>query len=684
MDEDPPPQDTSEKTPVSQGKPQAQQLHLETGLVSLPNPSDRNQVPVTNSQIDLFDDCDHEPSLKRKKMSDSPPDTPPDSPPPPQSSETNSPPPQSSETNTSDHEMSDDLDSDSDSEHEDESYKETTKSSRNSTNSRQTQQKRRKGQRDLARMPRRAEFPVVVRDLSGGSATLQGLGPSKREKALSNHIGSFQWIMGFRREGQFMVACRDKNQQTKLANTTSLGLGPGIKMYVECSIPSPHTEGVIKGIPLEDEISKEEIKVLINGKETSGLVTHVQRLKRRDGEYSKALRIKFAKETLPEEVIVFRSLYRVSAYVANPIRCTRCQIFGHHWKTCKETEQTCPRCGSSGHDAKHCKGLKYCINCKEEGHSAAYIGCPYHKQLKKANQIRATTWMPLHEAFKRAGESCSNQKFESDEAYLGAELSLHTNTDTPNQRQGLNKKWPSSQSNANTKIEQNIKNKVKHTPTTKNEDPPQNKEDNFPTLNTPKSTVQEKETSKTIQNKNDKSKENKKQTENENKSDTTTQSSKSESDNAMTEILKRLDKIVERQEKQEQETANLKLCQENQKKETDSLRESFEQEKAKHLELEKEYAKENIKALQQRQSDSKKTTALKEIFSFFLQNINSGNSGSAAAGQLDSILSKYIIDDGHHAFIGNQLKAAGEFICKKDSLTEANISDLTNFLNNKQ
>ena len=113
-------------------------------------------------------------------------------------------------------------------------------------------------------------------------------------------------------------------------------------------------------------------------------------------------------------------------------------------------------------------------------------------------------------------------------------------------------------------------------------------------------------------------------------------------------------------------------------------RESFEQEKAKRLELEKKFTKENVKALKQQQNDSKKTTALKEIFTFFLTNMNSGNSGSAAAGQLDAILSKYIIDDGHHAFIGNQIKAAGEFICKKDSLTEEHLYSLTNYINNKQ
>ena len=673
-DDDPPPKNTNASCPQEQSQTQAQQpqLHLETGLVSLPTPQDRNQLPASQnpSQIDLFDDCDQEPReplLKRKKISESPPSSPLDS-----------PTPKTVENHTNDQDMSEEDDSDSEDEDGEisENITDEKKNTKSGKKPRKTQQRRKTGQQNLARVPRRAEFPVVVRDLRGGSATLQGLGPSRREQALSNHIGNFQWIMGFRREGQFMVACRDKNQQTKLANTTSLSLGPGMKMYVECNIPSPHTEGVIKGIPLGDEISKEDIKVLINGKETSGLATNVQRLKRRDGQLSKALRIKFAKETLPEEVIVFKSLYRVSAYVANPIRCTRCNIFGHHWKTCQEKEQICPRCGSSGHDARNCKGLKYCINCQEEGHSAAYIGCPYYKKLKKANQIRASTWMPLHEALKRAGESCLKPE-NHKEAYLGAELSLNANAHTPREQDKI---WPPPR--INTQTLKNNKNKP--TPKNASEDQTRNG-DEFPILVTQSNTEQKKENHLSTPSKDTTNKKTTGSNKNEsNKDKNVTKVNPSPNENAMNEILKRLDKIVERQEKQEKETEHLKACQENQTKETASLRESFEEEKAKRLELEKKFTKENVKALQQQQNDSRKTTALKEIFTFFLTNMNSGNSGSAAAGQLDAILSKYIIDDGHHAFIGNQIKAAGEFICKKDSLTEEHLYSLTNYINNKQ
>ena len=289
--------------------------------------------------------------------------------------------------------------------------------------------------------------------------------------------------------------------------------------------------------------------------------------------------------------------------------------------------------------------------------------------------------MPHHEAFKRAGEPCSSKKIEIEkEAYLGAELSLQNHVHTPAQRNDHDKIWPPPRSNSRVKNTKAVTTKAKNTPQAESEKQARDEDDDNPTLVTPSKPKQSKENNLPVPNKVTTNKEFKVSKKNEDEKVT----SSSQNYDTMNEILKRLDKIVERQEKQEQETENLKVCQENQMKETASLRDAFEQEKARRLEMEKEFTKENVKALQKQPKDSRKTTALKEIFSFFLQSMNSGNSGSAAAGQLDAILSKYIIDDGHHAFIGNQIKAAGEFICKKDSLTEEHISRLTDYLYNKQ
>ena len=226
--------------------------------------------------------------------------------------------------------------------------------------------------------------------------------------------------------------------------------------------------------------------------------------------------------------------------------------------------------------------------------------------------------MPLHEALKRAGESCLKPE-NHEEAYLGAELSLNANAHSPREQDKI---WPPPR--INTQTLKNNKNKP--TPQNASEDQTRNG-DEFPTLVTQSNTEQKKENHLSTPSKDTTNKKTTGSNKNEsNKDKNVTKVNPSPNENAINEILKRLDKIVERQEKQEKETEHLKACQENQTKETASLRESFEEEKAKRLELEKKFTKENVKALQQQQkNDSKKTTALKEIFTFFLTNMNSGN-----------------------------------------------------------
>ena len=51
----------------------------------------------------------------------------------------------------------------------------------------------------------------------------------------------------------------------------------------------------------------------------------------------------------------------VTQYVPNPIRCYKCQRFGHVTGRCKHSE-TCARCSETGHKDDTCtKGYK-CIN----------------------------------------------------------------------------------------------------------------------------------------------------------------------------------------------------------------------------------------------------------------------------------------------------------------------------------
>ncbi|GBL94242.1 hypothetical protein AVEN_16772-1 [Araneus ventricosus] len=54
----------------------------------------------------------------------------------------------------------------------------------------------------------------------------------------------------------------------------------------------------------------------------------------------------------------------VRPYISNPLRCFKCQRFGHSQTSCRGT-LTCARCAEVGHESTVCTAKEKCVNCKE-------------------------------------------------------------------------------------------------------------------------------------------------------------------------------------------------------------------------------------------------------------------------------------------------------------------------------
>ena len=85
-------------------------------------------------------------------------------------------------------------------------------------------------------------FPVIVRDLGGGPATLKGMGIKTRTKTIENQFGLLQTIT-LNQHDSFIIGCYNFVQQQKVKNAKSIARIP-----VECRIPTPWMEGVVYGI----------------------------------------------------------------------------------------------------------------------------------------------------------------------------------------------------------------------------------------------------------------------------------------------------------------------------------------------------------------------------------------------------------------------------------------------------
>ena len=112
----------------------------------------------------------------------------------------------------------------------------------------------------------------------------------------------------------------------------------------------------------------------------------------------------FGVPTLPEEVKYGYESVSVRPYIPNPLRCFRCQLFGHHGNACRSSTQHCGKCAAEGHDTDSCASLTLkCRNCGD-AHSSSSRDCPVWKQEKEVCTVKVTQGLTYFEARKLVKE----------------------------------------------------------------------------------------------------------------------------------------------------------------------------------------------------------------------------------------------------------------------------------------
>ncbi|GFT99262.1 uncharacterized protein TNCV_73581 [Trichonephila clavipes] len=79
---------------------------------------------------------------------------------------------------------------------------------------------------------------------------------------------------------------------------------------------------------------------------------------------------------------------KIRPYIPNPLRCFRCQRFGHSQTSCRG-QLTCSRCASAGHSSTDCTLEPKCINCSQSHPSNSQL-CPKWKLEKKYKKSEQT------------------------------------------------------------------------------------------------------------------------------------------------------------------------------------------------------------------------------------------------------------------------------------------------------
>ncbi|GFV20744.1 uncharacterized protein TNCV_1784061 [Trichonephila clavipes] len=89
---------------------------------------------------------------------------------------------------------------------------------------------------------------------------------------------------------------------------------------------------------------------------------------------------------------------KLRPYIPNPLRCFKCQRFGHSQNSCRG-QLTCSRCAAVGHSSTDCTLEPKCINCSQI-HTADSKLCPKWKTEKEIQTIKTNKNISYFEARK--------------------------------------------------------------------------------------------------------------------------------------------------------------------------------------------------------------------------------------------------------------------------------------------
>ena len=96
----------------------------------------------------------------------------------------------------------------------------------------------------------------------------------------------------------------------------------------------------------------------------------------------------FNRPTPPATLKVGFERCTVQPYVPSPLRCFKCQQFGHHQDNCSKTK-VCTKCAQPDHQDTACTSAMKCVNCN--GESNVFAQSERFPSLKLGKLLKGLT-----------------------------------------------------------------------------------------------------------------------------------------------------------------------------------------------------------------------------------------------------------------------------------------------------
>ncbi|XP_035989752.1 uncharacterized protein LOC118561624 isoform X2 [Fundulus heteroclitus] len=234
------------------------------------------------------------------------------------------------------------------------------------------------------------DFKVILKFKAGQD--MIGISPINLSNGLKKVIGDVE-LAKVLRDGSLLIICKNAEQKNKAVKPQMVCK----KEVLERKVVGEErgVKGVISGIPVGENL--EELKKVMKGGEIIG-IKRLQAFRNGEKMDSTSILLDFKDKILPDKVMVGYMSFNVRAYIPPPLRCYKCQRYGHTANVCKG-KQRCGRCGGE-HSYGECGNNPVkCCNCGGN-HTAAYAGCMVRKEAAEIQKVKIDKRITYAEAVK--------------------------------------------------------------------------------------------------------------------------------------------------------------------------------------------------------------------------------------------------------------------------------------------
>lgn len=239
-----------------------------------------------------------------------------------------------------------------------------------------------------------------------GDESFKTISPFTIAKSLNHILGPLKNVRKVA-SGSLLVECATKTQSENALSCTVLC---GFKVVIEPHKFLNYSRGVITCRDLV-YATDQEIK---DGMENEGVV-EVKRFFRREGEgltQTGTFLLTFNRPELPETVNAAYYRLKVRPYYPPPLRCFKCQRYGHTSAKCNRNIEIC-FCGHPKHESEPCPKPKKCPNCSLD-HDARSKDC---EVLRTETEIQVVRTKNKDMTYRQALDLVASKSYAGRRSY---------------------------------------------------------------------------------------------------------------------------------------------------------------------------------------------------------------------------------------------------------------------------